>query len=70
MTPHSKPSQLRITDVRVARITGMPFNSVLLRLDTNQGISGYGEVVANNLPEPFAPTAEWDAEVSHDRLWS
>ena len=30
--------------MRVARITGMPFNSVLLRLDTNQGINGFGEV--------------------------
>ena len=44
MNAHSKPSQLRITDMRVAPITGMPFDSVLLRLDTNQGISGYGEV--------------------------
>ncbi len=44
MNSYSKPSQLRITDMRVARITGMPFNSVLLRLDTNQGICGFGEV--------------------------
>ena len=44
MTDHSGPSQLRITDMRVTRLVGMPFRSVLLRLDTNQGICGYGEV--------------------------
>ena len=40
----SRPSELRITDVRVANLVGVPFRSTLLRLDTNQGISGYGEV--------------------------
>ncbi|HYZ01997.1 MAG TPA: mandelate racemase/muconate lactonizing enzyme family protein, partial [Candidatus Binatia bacterium] len=40
----SRPSDLRITDVRVANLVGVPFRSTLLRLDTNQGISGYGEV--------------------------
>ena len=41
---HSKPSELRITDLRVAEITGAPFNSVLLKIYTNQGIVGLGEV--------------------------
>jgi L-alanine-DL-glutamate epimerase-like enolase superfamily enzyme len=41
---HSQPSQLRITDLRVAVITGAPFRIPLIRIDTNQGISGYGEV--------------------------
>ena len=36
----SRPSALRITDMRVAKLKG----SHLLRIDTNQGISGYGEV--------------------------
>jgi L-alanine-DL-glutamate epimerase-like enolase superfamily enzyme len=40
----STPSQLRITDVRVANLVGVPLKSTLLRIDTNQGISGYGEV--------------------------
>lgn len=40
----SQPSQLRITDLRVAVITGAPMRVPLLRIDTNQGISGYGEV--------------------------
>src|SRR3972149_3004903 len=40
----SAPSQLRITDLRVAVITGAPFRVPLIRIDTNQGISGYGEV--------------------------
>ncbi|MCC6858995.1 MAG: mandelate racemase/muconate lactonizing enzyme family protein [Bryobacterales bacterium] len=36
----SKPSDLKITDLRVAVLPGRP----LVRIDTNQGISGYGEV--------------------------
>ncbi|NEI97817.1 mandelate racemase/muconate lactonizing enzyme family protein [Rhizobium ruizarguesonis] len=41
---HSKPSDLRITDMRVAEIVGAPFTSVLLKIYTNQGIVGLGEV--------------------------
>jgi len=41
---NSIPSQLKITDLRVAVITGAPMNVPLIRIDTNQGISGYGEV--------------------------
>jgi len=40
----SSPSELRITDLRVAVIDRAPFRSPLIRIDTNQGISGYGEV--------------------------
>ena len=40
---NSEPSKLRITDLRVAPIWGQ-FRSHLVRLDTNQGISGYGEI--------------------------
>ncbi len=40
----SRPSQLRITDLRVANLVGVPFRSTLIRLDTNQGIYGLGEV--------------------------
>ncbi|MCU0914291.1 MAG: mandelate racemase/muconate lactonizing enzyme family protein [Planctomycetes bacterium] len=40
----SQPTQLRITDLRVAVITGAPMRVPLIRIDTNQGISGYGEV--------------------------
>jgi L-alanine-DL-glutamate epimerase-like enolase superfamily enzyme len=40
----SQPSQLRITDLRIAVITGAPGRIPLIRIDTNQGISGYGEV--------------------------
>src|SRR5262249_45399209 len=39
---NSIPSQLKITDLRVAVITGAPMNVPLIRIDTNQGISGYG----------------------------
>jgi L-alanine-DL-glutamate epimerase-like enolase superfamily enzyme len=39
----SHPSDLRITDMRIANVLG-PMRSTLIRVDTNQGISGYGEV--------------------------
>jgi L-alanine-DL-glutamate epimerase-like enolase superfamily enzyme len=41
---YSRPTDLRITDLRVANLTGLPFSASLIRIDTNQGISGYGEV--------------------------
>ena len=41
---NSKPSELRITDMRVAEIVGAPFASALLKIYTNQGIVGLGEV--------------------------
>ena len=40
----SSPSQLRITDLRIAVVTRAPFRCPLIRIDTNQGICGYGEV--------------------------
>ena len=41
---NSRPTDLRITDMRIANLIGVPFRSTIIRLDTNQGISGYGEV--------------------------
>ena len=40
----SKPSDLRITDLRIAQIRGAPFQVPIIRIDTNQGLTGYGEV--------------------------
>lgn len=40
----SRPSQLRITDVKITNLVGVPFRSSIIRLETNQGIVGYGEV--------------------------
>ncbi len=40
----SRPSELRITDMRVAEIVGAPFRSALLKIYTNQGLVGFGEV--------------------------
>jgi gluconate/galactonate dehydratase len=40
----SRPSDLRITDIRVAEIIGAPFVSALLKIYTNQGLVGLGEV--------------------------
>jgi L-alanine-DL-glutamate epimerase-like enolase superfamily enzyme len=40
----SKPSDLKITDLRVAVVSGAPMRCPLIRIDTNQGIYGLGEV--------------------------
>ena len=40
----SEPSALKITDLRVAVIDKAPMTCPIIRIDTNQGISGYGEV--------------------------
>jgi len=41
---HSQPSQLKITDMRVVNLARLPMRCSLVRIDTNQGISGFGEV--------------------------
>jgi L-alanine-DL-glutamate epimerase-like enolase superfamily enzyme len=41
---NSKPSELKITDLRVAVLTRAPMRVPLIRIDTNQGIYGLGEV--------------------------
>ena len=41
---HSKPSELKITDLRVATIAKAPMIDPIIRIDTNQGIYGLGEV--------------------------
>jgi len=41
---NSRPSDLRITDIRCADIVDAPFSSTLLKVYTNQGIVGLGEV--------------------------
>jgi L-alanine-DL-glutamate epimerase-like enolase superfamily enzyme len=43
---YSRPSALRITDVRVAALQLLPdgWRCPLVRIDTNQGIYGIGEV--------------------------
>ena len=41
---YSRPSALRITDLRAMSLVGLPFPCVVLRIDTNQGICGYGEI--------------------------
>src|SRR5512133_3575972 len=40
----SKPSNLRITDMRFADISGAPMRCTLMKIYTNQGLVGYGEV--------------------------
>src|SRR3979409_2100915 len=41
---NSKPSDLKITDMRIATIGGAPMTDPIIRIDTNQGIYGLGEV--------------------------
>lgn len=40
----SRPSELRITDLRTATVGWDNWNFTIIRIDTNQGLSGYGEV--------------------------
>lgn len=40
----SRPSDLRITDLRVATVGWHGWRFPIVRIDTNQGLSGYGEV--------------------------
>ena len=40
----SAPSELRITDIRFTDIVGAPMHCTLMRIYTNQGIVGLGEV--------------------------
>ena len=37
-------NELKITDLRVADIDGLPKHMILLKIYTNAGIVGYGEV--------------------------
>jgi len=41
---NSIPSELKITDMRVATVVGAPMTCPIIRLDTNQGLVGWGEV--------------------------
>src|SRR5260221_9293877 len=41
---NSRPSELKITDIRVATVGWNGWRFPLVRIDTNQGLSGYGEV--------------------------
>jgi gluconate/galactonate dehydratase len=41
---NSKPSELKITDMRFVDIVGAPMHCIMLKIYTNQGLIGYGEV--------------------------
>src|SRR5690349_6958691 len=40
----SEPSALKITDMRIAVVVNAPMTCPLIRIDTNQGLVGWGEV--------------------------
>ena len=44
VSTQSKPSDLRITDMRFADISGAPMHCTLMKIYTNQGLVGFGEV--------------------------
>jgi len=41
---YSRPTDLKITDIRICNLKGLPMDASIVRVDTNQGITGYGEV--------------------------
>ena len=41
---HGSPSDLKITDMRIAEISGVVFRTPIVRIYTNQGIVGHGDV--------------------------
>ncbi|MBM3213072.1 mandelate racemase/muconate lactonizing enzyme family protein, partial [Candidatus Poribacteria bacterium] len=41
---YSRPSELKITDMRIATVIGAPMRCTIIKIDTNQGIYGLGEV--------------------------
>jgi L-alanine-DL-glutamate epimerase-like enolase superfamily enzyme len=41
---NSKPANLKITDMRIATVVGAPMTCPIIKLDTNQGLVGWGEV--------------------------
>ena len=45
----SNPSQLRITDLKICKVDLPPWGCHLIKLETNQGICGYGENVFGKL---------------------
>lgn len=44
VNPYSRPSDLKITDMRFVDVVGAPFHCTLLKIYTNQGLVGLGEV--------------------------
>jgi L-alanine-DL-glutamate epimerase-like enolase superfamily enzyme len=44
VSQHSRPSDLKITDIRAATVGWEGWRFPIIRIDTNQGLVGYGEV--------------------------
>ena len=41
---NSKPSDLKIIDMRLATVAGAPMTCPIIKMETNQGLVGWGEV--------------------------
>lgn len=48
---YSAPAELKITDLRVAEVANAPMPCPIIRIDTNQGIYGLGEVRDHGSPK-------------------
>ena len=55
---YSKPSDLRITDLRIATVVGAPMRCPLIKISTNQGIEGYGKV-RDGASKAYGPFSLW-----------
>ena len=70
---YSSPSDLKITDMRFTDIVGAPMHCTLMKIYTNQGLVGFGEV-RDGASRQYAATLKnrligenpWDG----DRLFS
>ena len=63
---NSSPSELRITDMRICDVRRDPLRGLILRIDTNQGISGYGDVRERGLLRLRALFEGWDQRLKSD----
>ena len=61
----SRPSELKITDMRTATVGWNRWFFTIVRIDTNQGISGYGEVRDGAVPPREKPISSVKS-----KLWS
>ncbi len=57
---NSIPSELKITDLRVATVVGAPITCPLIKIDTNQGPVGWGEVRDGGSATYGVEMALWD----------
>jgi L-alanine-DL-glutamate epimerase-like enolase superfamily enzyme len=73
VSPYSTPSRLRITDIRFTDIVGAPFHSILVKILTNQGLVGLGELrdgASRTYAQMLKGRLLGENPCHVDRLWS